>query len=302
MKRILTCVSSCLIFSIHLSTSFSIPSIQSNSLLKYASSKYSQRGEEGILSEILKRLKITKGFFVEFGAADGIMLSNTRFLVEKNWKGAFIESDKKLFDALVENYKASPDIICIKEMVSWYSHSNQGKTFDEIADLYFPKKEIDFLSIDIDGADYLILENLKRKPKILCVEGGFSWNPRLKVRVPDEVAFQNLQQPLAVMFAIAKIQGYVPICFTQNTFFVRQDLYKPFAHIKNDPESLWLDAWHYWEKRYPKERANLINFRQTNPLITAYEKKMPSIDSMLKAKGQKKRKGASKRTSRKLQK
>ncbi len=259
---------------------FTISKLQKNSLLNYAWSKYSQRGEEGILEEILKKLHITKGFFVEFGASDGITFSNTRFLIERNWKGVYIESDKDLFVKLTKNYKDVSNIICINELISW--NSRKGKTFDSVADKYFPKQEIDFLSIDIDGADYLILENLKRKPKILCVEGGFSWNPLLATRVPDHVAFQNLQQPLAIIIKIAKRQGYEPVCFTQNTFFIRKDLYKRFLNIKNDPVTLWLDAWYYWGKKYNDERINLINFRKTNPLITFYDKNVISLNLFLK--------------------
>lgn len=287
MKRVLYSITSLILLISCFNTISPITSIQSNSLLKYGWSKYSQRGEEGILKEILRRLDIKNGFFVEFGASDGIQLSNTRFLFEKQWKGAYIEADKNLFKQLVQNYKGFPRIICINELVTWNSSKHTGKTFDEIADLYFPNEEIDFLSIDIDGADYLILENLKRKPKILCVEGGFSWNPLLATRVPDEVAFQNLQQPLTVMFNIAKRQGYIPICFTQNTFFIRQDLYKPFADIKNDPLNLWFDAWHYWKKHYPDEREWLANFRKTNPLIRTYDKNVLSIESILKSMGTK---------------
>lgn len=236
---------------------------QANSLLHQTAYVYSQRGEDGILAEILKRVGIDKGFFVEFGAADGIMFSNTRLLMEQGWEGAYIESDASLFKTLCRNCENFPNVICVNQFITWDPSDTKGMTFDQIADLHFPDREIDFLSIDVDGADHLILENLVRRPKILCVEGGFSWNPLFTERVPDSVAMENLQQPLYVMFQIGKQLGYEPVCFTQNTFFVRNDLYAPFKGIKNTPLILWRDAWYH----YKELQEWLLHFRATNPLI-----------------------------------
>jgi hypothetical protein len=56
--------------------------IQAESLLHYCGNVHSQRGDDGIAAEIFKRLQISKGFFVEFGAWDGIFLANCRALFE----------------------------------------------------------------------------------------------------------------------------------------------------------------------------------------------------------------------------
>lgn len=240
-----------------------------DSLHKYSQNIYSQRGEDGILQEILSRLNIENGFFVEFGAWDGMWLSNSRNLLEKGWSGVYIEADKKGYEALISNYRNENNVLCLNEFVA-YEGQEQGKTIDAIADEYFPHQEIDFMSIDIDGADHLILECLKRKPKILCVEGGFSWNPNFTRRVPDQIAFQNLQQPLAVMIDIGKKQGYEPVCFTQNTIFIRSDLYEPFKEIKNDPLTLWQEGF---QNLPPETRSWLIDFRRKHSIIRSVEGK-----------------------------
>ncbi len=42
--------------------------VSSNSLLHYYGNVHSQRGQDGILAEIFRRMNISKGTFVEFGA------------------------------------------------------------------------------------------------------------------------------------------------------------------------------------------------------------------------------------------
>ena len=56
---------------------------------------YSQFGEDLILLDFFDKKKLSKGFFFEFGAWDGIYLSNCRLLYERGWSGCFVEADKK---------------------------------------------------------------------------------------------------------------------------------------------------------------------------------------------------------------
>jgi hypothetical protein len=244
--------------------------VHPNSLLVHAHTIYSQYGEEGILDHILTKLNIKKGFFIEFGGWDAKHLSNTRFLAERGWKGAFIEADEKLSKQAQENCKGL-DVLCISEFVTWPQAASQGKTLDQIADRYFPNQEIDVLSIDIDGPDFLILENLKRRPKVIVMEGGICWSPYVTKRMPDLIAKQEVSQPLHVICEIAKKKGYRPVCFTINTFFVREDLFKPFENIVNDPVTLWFDSWHYYKERAPEIANYFRSVRVTRPLLLQYD-------------------------------
>ena len=78
---------------------------QMKSLLKYYKNIFSQSGEDGIIKEILKELKIEKGTFIEFGAWNGIKFSNCFNLLRKGWRGIYIENNKDKFKELVENTK-----------------------------------------------------------------------------------------------------------------------------------------------------------------------------------------------------
>ena len=44
----------------------------------------------------------------------------------------------------------------------------------------FEKNEIDFMSIDVDGIDYYVFENLSYSPKIICIEFNFWYGSELK--------------------------------------------------------------------------------------------------------------------------
>ena len=239
--------------------------ISPHSLNRYARIVYSQNGEDGIVEEIFRRLNIENGFFVEFGAGDGIALSNTRYLWEKGWSGAMIDCSQELVARLKANYKGVEEVQCLRYTVV-DGISNYGITFDQIVKKHFPGREIDFLSIDIDGLDYLILRSLKCRPKVICIECNLYWHPLFTEEVPETVAMHNLQQPLPVMIAIAREMGYEPIAMTINLFLVRRDLYGPFLDTPSDALTLWRDGF-----RSSLDRESIVGHRQTNPEIQLYE-------------------------------
>jgi hypothetical protein len=240
--------------------------IQPASLLHRCKNVYSQRGDDGIIAEIFSRLGIEHGCFVEFGAWDGVYLANSRALVERQWNGVFIEADPAKFEKLRRNYVDCADIRCINE---WVGHpGDEGRSIDDIASEHLPGREIDFMSIDIDGLEYRILETMALRPKAMCIEGGFAWNPAFTKRVPDAVARNNLAQPLSVMIDVGRGAGYVPVCFNQNVFLVRSDLSEPFSSIRNDALTLWRDAWFNESDAF---RSDLLAFRSRNPLVRGEE-------------------------------
>jgi len=126
---------------------------------------YSQFGEDLILFDFFEKTKLKNGFFFEFGAWDGIYLSNCRLFYEQGWKGCFVEADKKKFFDLKKNYQNENKIIFLNEFVN---------TSDNNLDNIFKKnniKEIDLLSIDIDGRDLSVWKSINSlKPKFVVIE------------------------------------------------------------------------------------------------------------------------------------
>jgi hypothetical protein len=113
---------------------------------------------------------------------------------------------------------------------------------------------------------------MKIKPKLIIIEGGFSWHPHLEKKIPYDIAKNNLQQPLSVMIELAKNKGYQAIAFNQDTFLLRDDLYytyKYFQLIKNDPYSLWMSA--FKNILTNEDREWLIDFRSINETVKLFE-------------------------------
>jgi hypothetical protein len=152
---------------------------------KFKRDVFSQNGEDGILLAILDLIpkQDLRKLVVEFGAWDGINFSNTyNLILNHGYKGILIESDKKRFEELVQNTR-NLNTININQRVD-LKGSNSNSTLDEILLQHNAPKDFDLLSIDIDGADYHIWDELVYfRPKIVVIE----YNPA----IPRSVEFIN---------------------------------------------------------------------------------------------------------------
>jgi hypothetical protein len=197
------------------------------SLLEFCSNKYSQVGQDGIIEEIFRRLQIKGGTFCEFGAWDGLYLSNARKLIEENWEGVFIEADYDRFNKLVENYPSSK-IIKINALVGYQSPTKKvGEILSEILQKYTSKKyleDLDLLIIDVDGVDLEIALSSNVRAKVMLIEGGSSFVPTINAPFPN--AENNFQHPLEYIVCRMREIGYTAVCFRQDLFLVREDLAK----------------------------------------------------------------------------
>src|SRR5215471_16231243 len=84
---------------------------QNNYLLKYAKLVTSQDGEDGVIDEVLRRLGVSRGWCVEFGAYDGKTDSNTWNLIHNGgWKAVLIEPYAKAFQTLKKTCEGLTDV------------------------------------------------------------------------------------------------------------------------------------------------------------------------------------------------
>jgi FkbM family methyltransferase len=114
-------------------------------LKNYENKIYSQNGEDGILLEIINRLNLKNGYYVEFGTQNGDEC-NTRILREKyDWYGL-------LMDGTYENNN-----INLKN--EFITRENITNLFEK----YNVPKQFNLLSIDIDYNDFYVLHKILEK-------------------------------------------------------------------------------------------------------------------------------------------
>jgi len=151
---------------------------------------YSQFGEDLILLDFFNKTKLNKGFFFEFGAWDGIFLSNCRLFYEQGWNGCFVESDEKKFEDLKKNYHNETKVKLLNEFVN---------TTNNNLDTIFKKnniKEVDLLSIDIDGRDLSVWKSINSlKAKFVIIE--------FNQYIPFDVEYEDTTEQLIGNSALA---------------------------------------------------------------------------------------------------
>jgi hypothetical protein len=215
-------------------------------LFDYKSNTYSALGNDGIIKYIFDTIGLKKGLFVEFGAWDGIYISNCRNLFKDGWDGIFIEIDKKKYKELRRNYKKHKNIVCLCQEIGIDDKNN----FDEVIDPYASDKNIDFCSIDIDGLDVEVFETIdKHLPTVVCIESGFILPPYYE-RVEKSIAENNVHQSLYVTNQVFEQKGYKILCAGVNCFFIKEEYYHLF-NVPKDLLTLYFDGLRSSIRRIP---------------------------------------------------
>lgn len=233
--------------------------------------KYTTTGNDGIIdyifSDVLQHNNC--GFFVEFGARDGITGSNCRRLFDMGWGGVFIESDKKEYKILKRNYKDITSIFCCNKKVGLA----KGKRFDDILDSIIDTTgksidKIDFCSIDIDGLDVDVFETFdKFLPDVVCIEGGQMLHPFHK-RVSSKVSSNNIQQSLSVMNEVFGSKGYKLLCSYQDSFFIKNTFFHLFE-VDDDIMNMYFCGIEAIPHRLPFIDKKIREVGLKNPIITS---------------------------------
>ena len=214
---------------------------KNNYLAAYARSVTSQDGEDGVLAEIMRRMGITKGWCVEFGAWDGKFHSNTWDVVHNHgWKAVYIESFAKAFETLVKNCEGLPDVYCFNDAVS-----SEG---DSALDAIFARTPIpadfDLLVVDIDGDDFYVWRACEiYRPKVVMIE----FNPFVAADIYFvKPAGEDIRASASLLAdcELAKSKGYELICVVGgNAIFVRKEDYALFSIADNRPSSMFQSRW-----------------------------------------------------------
>tara|TARA_B100001063_G_C16632018_1_gene486314 strand:- start:98 stop:901 length:804 start_codon:yes stop_codon:yes gene_type:complete len=178
-----------------------------NNLIKYSSFSKSQ-----ILQDlfVLEHFNFKKnGYFVEFGACDGVNLSNTHLLEKKfQWSGILCEPSTYFKKFLEKNRICNKEFKCVysdtgnfvnfsetstKERSTILSYLNADgqinrrkttKTYqvetislNDLLDKYNCPSNFEYLSIDTEGSEFEILKKLNFKkymPQVITIEHNYN--------------------------------------------------------------------------------------------------------------------------------
>jgi hypothetical protein len=198
-------------------------------LLRHGAQHWSQNYEDGMITEIFRRIGVKAKTFLEIGVGDG-RENNTAALVALGWSGWWVDGDKKACDKIGAKLREAPAAAArLKVRQAFVSPE---KIAGLLAELGVPA-EVDLFSLDIDLDTYHVWAALKQfKPRVVVVEYNAAFPPEqmwVHPYLPGQLwdgtqtygaslkAFERLGAEFGYSLVGCDIIGI-------NAFFVRNDL------------------------------------------------------------------------------
>lgn len=204
---------------------------------------YAQFGEEVIFDHIFKNIGTKSKFVVDFGAGHlNSGLSNSRYLLENGWDGLLMDGNPNEENGIIKREFITKDNIV------------------GLFDKYNLPKEFDLLSIDIDGNDYWVLQEILKSdysPRVVinefngCIPAGESRS----IAYNENHSWQNNDYYGASFDAFKKLyqeNGYTLVhqVATTNMIAIRSDIvpqadygvsYKRNQYHAHFPNGQWVN-------------------------------------------------------------
>jgi FkbM family methyltransferase len=200
---------------------------------------YSQHGED-ILVKSLSEDGVKS--FIDIGANDGILFSNTYKFAKQGANGICIEPAPSSFRKLKLNHLFHPRVKCLQTAVSdksghlYIKEDGYEQTLSRVYEKYIPKShkvpklcfddilirypnfiEIDLLSIDVEGHEKEVLQGLKKN----------QFNAKIIILEIDKCNLSSISNLAALQNHTAKYTNGI------NTFFLNKNF--NFPSIDNLP-------------------------------------------------------------------
>lgn len=198
-------------------------------LNQYEFQVFSQNGEDGIISEIFKRLDVTNRVFIEIGSSNGLE-NNTTFLLQQGWTGYWLEGDSRAVSFIHEHFKKPIKAGQLKVAQAFVRVDNVWEILEGLS----VPGEADLLSVDIDRNTYYVLDAVLHhlKPRVIITEYSALYPPPVdwKVEYSAQKTWNRSSYAGASLKAYELLlnkAGYglvgCDLCGV-NAFFVREDL------------------------------------------------------------------------------
>jgi len=199
-------------------------------LLAHARNVTSQSGEDGIIQRILQVIGENDRWCVEFGAWDGVYLSNTYNLIKnQGYAAVLIEADLRKFQHLKRNYRGDR-VVAINALVGFEDHNNLDVILKDVDIPY----NFDVLSIDIDGNDYHVWDAVQHyRPKVVVIEFNMTIPNCIDFVQPKDM---NLNQGSGIrsLVNLGKKKDYELVAATEHNCLFVDGIYFPLFHIEDN--------------------------------------------------------------------
>ena len=227
------------------------PQREANPLTRKPYKFFSQSDEDGITLEILRRMQLTNGSFLEFGVGNGFE-NNTLVLLAHGWSGGWVGGEKLAFK-LPQNCR-------LRYWRRWIDRESIQKllTDNEFSQL---ARNTQVLSFDLDGNDAHFVSDLLEsgvRPLLWIQEYNaiippkVSWtidyNPTHKWK-KDNYMGASLQCFIS-MFQKYEYSAVASSVTGANVFFVRKDQMHLFADCPTDVEDIYVRPLYFLQNRW----------------------------------------------------
>lgn len=224
-------------------------------IVKYGYKCYSGGEEDGIIAAIFNTIPVSNKVFLEIGCGFGIE-NNTHFMLLNDWKGTWIDGEKKFIDA-IKKYLGSDTFNQLLIKNYFVDKNNINEIFNETL-THFGTNEIDFFSLDIDGNDYHLMETMFSSqilPKVICVEynGKFPYPCNVKVAYKQDFVWMGddyMGVSLGAWVELFNKYNYTLLSCDatgNNAFFIKNE-YTQLFNIYT-PEELYQPSRYYLVRR-----------------------------------------------------
>jgi len=175
---------------------------------------YSQNGEDGILDYLIYSLGIERPKFIEIGVGD-YSESNTRFIFERTSpRGLIIDCIENFEFKVKQNIKLWRGELHIEEVLI-----NKTNILPILKKNNFT--DIDLFSIDIDGIDFWILNELPENfSKVAIIEYNAIFGHELEVTVPYHEKFKREEYHYSNLCYGMSLKAAINLMNKKNFYFV----------------------------------------------------------------------------------
>ena len=199
---------------------------------RYEYSWLSQNGEDGVIRYLFDKIGFESRWFLEFGFG-AVQCNSLRLMAHEGFSGLLMDGS----DENVNFFNHTAKKMGFDKVKAVQAFITRGNLQELVTGNGVPR-EIDFLSLDVDGNDYWFWEELDCvSPRVVCIEYNAGCGPDESWSVPYADDFERYARhpsgffhgaSLAALEGLGRRKGYYLIgcdLTGTNAFFLRQDIH-----------------------------------------------------------------------------